>query len=205
MKRTERFLHDWTGWRHPGFRSFFLLSAAFVLGAFLGIGAAALIGEDSCCNLELFFTSYAQLTPGHTYTWSNFAQTLWYFLKLPPLFFFVGFSALGVFVIPCAMLLKGFSFSFAVSALVLLYSSRGLLAAAAFFGIAEFVFIPLLFLIAVWSQSLAGSIISGRGKAAAGALRSKGALLVTGAIFILSLATFLTFRPLILLLPQYAI
>ena len=44
------------------------------------------------------------------------------------LLFLVGFSALGVFVIPAVMLCKGFSFAFAISTLVLLYGPSGLLA-----------------------------------------------------------------------------
>lgn len=203
MKRTERFLHHWTMGDRPYFRSFVLLSAAFVLGAFLGMLAASLLGEESCSNLKQFFASYMQLTPGGAYTWSHFFHTLWYFLRLPLLLFLVGFSALGVFVIPSAMLLKGFTFAFSVSALILLYGSSGLLAAAVFFGFSELLFIPILFLVAAWSQDLAGSIAFGRKRSAA-SLHLRGPLLVGAAILAISLVTFFSFRLLILLLPQYA-
>ena len=106
---------------------------------------ASLIGQESCDNLKQFFLSYTELTPGHTYTWAGFIHTLWYFARFPLLLLLAGFSALGVIAIPAALLWKGFSFSFAVSALVLLYGWPGLLAAAVFFGLADFVLIPILF------------------------------------------------------------
>ena len=134
MKRTERFLHRWNLKGSPHSRSFLLLSAAFVLGAGLGMLCAWLVGAEGCGNLKLFFSLYSQIAPDSTCTWSNFLHTLWYFLRLPLLLFLVGFSALGVFVIPAVMLCKGFSFAFAISTLVLLYGPSGLLAAAVFFG-----------------------------------------------------------------------
>ena len=156
----------------PHSRSFLLLSAAFVLGAGLGMLCAWLVGAEGCGNLKLFFSLYSQIAPDSTCTWSNFLHTLWYFLRLPLLLFLVGFSALGVFVIPAVMLCKGFSFAFAISTLVLLYGPSGLLAAAVFFGVS---------------------------------LRLNGCLAVGGAILVLSLITFFSFRLLLLLLPQYVV
>ena len=153
--------------------------------------------------MKLFFSLYSQIAPDSTCTWSNFLHTLWYFLRLPLLLFLVGFSALGVFVIPAVMLCKGFSFAFAISTLVLLYGPSGLLAAAVFFGLAELFFIPILFLVAVWSMELASSIAFGRPKSAGVSLRLNGCLAVVGAILVLSLITFFSFRLLLLLLPQY--
>lgn len=133
MKRTERFLHRWTTCGENQVRAFLVLGSAFVLGALLGLLAASMIGQESCDNLEQFFRSYTELTPGRTYTWSGFLQTLWYFIRFPLLLLLAGFSALGVFIIPVALSLKGFSFSFAVSALVLLYGLPGLIAAGGVF------------------------------------------------------------------------
>lgn len=130
VKRTERFLHRWNLKGSPHSRSFLLLSAAFVLGAGLGMLCAWLVGAEGCGNLKLFFSLYSQIAPDSTCTWSNFLHTLWYFLRLPLLLFLVGFSALGVFVIPAVMLCKGFSFAFAISTLVLLYGPSGLLASS---------------------------------------------------------------------------
>ncbi len=203
VKRTERFLHRWNLKGSPHSRSFLLLSAAFVLGAGLGILCAWLVGAEGCGNLKQFFSLYSQIAPDSTCTWSNFLHTLWYFLRLPLLLFLVGFSALGVFVIPAVMLCKGFSFAFAISTLVLLYGPSGLLAAAVFFGLAELFFIPILFLVAVWSMELANSIAFGRPKSAGVSLRLNGCLAVVGAILALSLITFFSFRLLLLLLPQY--
>ena len=166
---------------------------------------AWLVGAEGCGNLKLFFSLYSQIAPDSTCTWSNFLHTLWYFLRLPLLLFLVGFSALGVFVIPAVMLCKGFSFAFAISTLVLLYGPSGLLAAAVFFGLAELFFIPILFLVAVWSMELASSIAFGRPKSAGVSLRLNGCLAVVGAILVLSLITFFSFRLLLLLLPQYVV
>lgn len=134
VKRTERFFPRWNRKDQPHARAFLLLGAAFVLGAGLGMLCAWLIGPEGCGNLKTFFSLYSQVAPDSAYSWSNFLHTLWYFLRLPLLLFLVGFSALGVFVVPAAMLCKGFSFAFAISTLTLLYGPHGLLAAAVFFG-----------------------------------------------------------------------
>ena len=66
MKRTERFLHRWTTCGEAPVRTFLILGTAFVLGALLGLLAASMIGQESCDNLEQFFRSYTELTPGRT-------------------------------------------------------------------------------------------------------------------------------------------
>ncbi len=203
MKRTERFLHRWTTCGKASVRTFLILGAAFVLGALLGLLAASMIGQESCDNLEQFFRSYTELTPGRTYTWSGFFQTLWYFVRLPLLLLLAGFSALGVFVIPAALSLKGFSFSFAVSALVLLYGWPGLIAAAVFFGLADLVFVPVLFLIGEWNWELSCHIAFGRALSG-GRPNVKSAVLVLGAVILaLAILTFFSFRFLVLLVPKF--
>lgn len=203
MKRTERFLHRWTTWRETPVQSFLILGAAFVVGALLGLLAASLIGQESCDNLEQFFRSYTELTPGRTYTWSGFFQTLWYFVRLPLLLLLAGFSALGVFVIPAALSLKGFSFSFAVSALVLLYGLPGLIAAAVFFGLADLVFIPILFLIGEWNWEVSCHIAFGRVISGGRPKMKSAVLLLSAAILALAVLTFFSFRLLVLLVPKF--
>ena len=72
-----------------------------------------------------------------------------------------------------------------------------------FFGLAELFFIPVLFLVAVWSMELASGIAFGRPKSAKSTVRLRGVLAVTGGIVAIALVTFLSFRLLLLLLPQY--
>lgn len=203
MIRTERFLHRWTTHRDARVRSFCILGAAFVLGALLGLLAASLIGEESCDNLEQFFLSYTELTPGRTYTWSGFFHTLWYFVRFPLLILLSGFSALGVFVIPAALSLKGFSFSFAVSTLVLLYGFPGLLAAAVFFGLADFVFIPILFLIGGWNWEFSSHIAFGHAVSGGQPAMRTAVFRLSAVILALAVITFFSFRLLVLLLPQF--
>lgn len=202
VKRTERFFPRWNTKDRPHARSFLLLSAAFVLGAGLGMFVAWRIGAEGYGNLKTFFFLYTQTAPDSACSWSNFLHTLWYFLRLPLLLFLVGFSALGVFVVPAVMLCKGFSFAFAISTLILLYGPNGLLAAGVFFGLAELFFIPILFLVAVWSVELASGFAFGCPKSAGVSLRMKGVLAVTAVILAIATVTFLSFRLLLLLLPQ---
>lgn len=203
MKRTERFLHKWTTKGDSPTRTQLVLGAAFLIGALLGMLAASLIGAESCDNLEQFFRSYTELSPGQAYTWSGFLGTLWYFIRFPLLILLAGFSALGVFVIPAAILLKGFSFSFAVSALVLLYGPPGLLAAAVFFGFADLVFVPILFLLGGWNWEISCHLAFGHGmQRQVSSLRT--AILLPGlAILVISVTTFFSFQLLVLLLPQF--
>lgn len=173
-----------------------------MLGALLGLLAASMVSEESCDSLKQFFLSYTELTPGRTYTWSGFFQTLWYFVRFPLLILLAGFSALGVFVIPAVLSLKGFSFSFAVSALVLLYGLPGLIAAAVFFGLADFVFIPILFLIGGWNWDLSCHIAFGRAIGGGRPSIRSSILLLGAAILALTVITFFSFRLLVLLLPH---
>lgn len=174
-----------------------------MLGALLGLLAASVIGEESCDNLEQFFRSYTELTPGRTYTWSGFLQTLWYFVRLPLLLLLAGFSALGVFVIPVALSMKGFSFSFAVSALVLLYGLPGLIAAAVFFGLADLVFIPVLFLIGEWNWEFSCHIAFGRAINGGRPNIRSAFVSLSAVILALAVLTFFSFRLLVLLVPQF--
>ncbi len=203
MKRTERFLHKWTTKSDSRTRAFFILGIAFLMGALLGMLAASLIGEESCDNLEQFFVSYTELSPGQAYTWAGFFQTLWYFVRFPLLILLAGFSALGVFVIPVAILLKGFSFSFAVSALVLLYGFPGLIAAAVFFGLADLFLVPILFLVGGWNWDLSCHIAFGRALQPNSPSVKSTVLLVGFATLIISVTTFFSFQLLIMLLPKF--
>lgn len=139
-----------------------VLGAAFAAGALLGLLAASLIGQESCESLERFIRSYVRLTPEAPLTLGGFFHTLWFFVRLPLLLLLTGFSALGVLVIPATLLWKGFSFSFAVSALVLLYGLPGLALAAVCFGLADLVFIPLLFWVGGWNWELSCHLAFGR-------------------------------------------
>jgi hypothetical protein len=180
-----------------------VLSLAFLTGAILGMLAASIIGQQSCNNLEQFFTSYAELSPKQTYTWSGFFCTLWYFLRFPLLILLAGFSALGVFVIPAAMILKGFSFSFAVSSLVLLYGFPGLLAAGVCFGLADFVLIPILFLVGGWNWEISCHIAFGHAVSSE-CPNFKGMILFLGTVTLaISMVIFFSFRLLIQLLPRF--
>ena len=203
MKRTERFLHRCTTHGDARVRSFCILGTAFVLGALLGLAAASLIGQESCDNLKQFFLSYTELTPGHTYTWAGFIHTLWYFARFPLLLLLAGFSALGVIAIPAALLWKGFSFSFAVSALVLLYGWPGLLAAAVFFGLADFVLIPILFLVGGWNWELSCHLAFGHAVSSGRPNTKSAVLLLSAALLALSITAFFSFRLLALLLPRF--
>lgn len=203
MKRTERFLHRWTTYNDSRTRAFLVLGIAFVLGALLGMLAASLIGQESCDNLKQFFVSYTELTPGQAYTWSGFFHTLWYFLRYPLLILLAGFSALGIFVIPVTILWKGFSFSFAVSALVMLYGVPGLIAAMVFFGLANLFFVPILFLIGGWNWEVSCHIAFGHKIQRAFPNIRSTVCLIGLAILLISVITFFSFQLLVLLLPQF--
>lgn len=153
--------------------------------------------------MKTFFSLYSQVAPDSAYSWSNFLHTLWYFLRLPLLLFLVGFSALGVFVVPAAMLCKGFSFAFAISTLTLLYGPHGLLAAAVFFGAGGAVLHPRPVPGCGVEHGAGQRHRLGRPKSAKSTVRLRGVLAVTGGIVAIALVTFLSFRLLLLLLPQY--
>ena len=202
MKRTERFLHRWTARRDIHVQALLVLGLAFATGALLGLLAASLIGQESCESLERFLRSYVYLTPTTPATWGGYLRTLWYFARLPLLLLLIGFSALGVLVIPVALLWKGFSFSFAVSALVLLYGVPGLVVAAVCFGLADLVFVPVLFWVGGWNWELSchlafGRSMGGQWPAARVAIPALGTVLLA-----LSAAVFGSVR-MMTLLPQF--
>lgn len=202
MKRTERFLHRWTTLGDAHFRALLVLGSSFFAGGLLGLLAASWLGEVSCGELDRFFRSYIEVIPDASCTWSGFFRTLWYFTRIPLLLLLTGFSALGVLVIPASLLWKGFSFSFAVSALAKLYGVPGLAAAAVCFGLADLVFIPLLFWIGGWNWEVSCQIAFGKGLGEGWPVARIAVPGVCAVLLGLSTAVFFSFRLLALLLAQ---
>lgn len=202
MKRTERFLHRWTARRDVHVQALLVLGTAFAAGAVLGLLAATLVGEESCERLERFIRSYVQLTPDAPFTWGGYLRTLWYYVRLPLLMLLTGFSALGVLAIPGTLLWKGFSFSFAVSALVLLYGLPGLAVAAVCFGLADLVFIPLLFWVGGWNWELSCHLAFGRPLGGQWPAARVSLPILGGVLLVLSAAVFGSVR-LMALLPRF--
>lgn len=203
MKRTERFLHRWTTRDNTHFQTLLVLGISFVAGGLLGLLAASWIGKTGCGELDLFLRSYIQVMPDTTYTWSGFFRTFWYFVRIPLLLLLTGFSALGVLVIPASLLWKGFSFSFAVSALVLIYGPSGLAIALACFGLADFVLIPLLFWVGGWNWEVSCHIAFGRKTVDDWPGIRIAVPAVCAVLLGLSATVYISFRLLTLLLPRF--
>ncbi|MEA4824960.1 MAG: hypothetical protein VB111_12750 [Clostridiaceae bacterium] len=74
--------------------------------------------------------------------------------------FLCGFSALGVFLLPCLFIWRGYAFSLPIAAAVRLDGANGFLAAFLAVAPQNFIAIPLLFLVAVYCAFCAASAFS---------------------------------------------
>lgn len=142
-----------------------VISAFFLCGAVVGCAAASYMSADALAQSLSPLAAYiAPDTSGAQplSVLSVFFNTY----KYPAAAFLLGFTALGVFLVPSLTALRGFFLSFAVTSVARLFGGNGILLNISIFGLVNVLSLPCLIVLA--SQSLISSfamasMISGRG------------------------------------------
>ena len=101
-------------WDSPEFRRVMTLSALCILGLFAGIFAAGHVSSQSTLQLQEYLSTYMHLenaVVGGTTFLRAFAVYFRYVICI----FLFSFTALGLYLIPLAFAIQGFSLAFAVA------------------------------------------------------------------------------------------
>ena len=146
------------------------LALCFLAGVLLGQVLSGRVPDDAGVELGRYLRAYVRLeepsgSPALT------AAALYF--RYPLLAFFLGFTSLGVALLPCLTAAWGFFLSFSVCCFTAAFGPKGVLLALAVFGIRCAVTLPCYFLLAVpaWGTSASlASLSLGMGRRAAPAV-----------------------------------
>lgn len=132
------------------------LAVCFAAGAVGGCFFAGALDKDAAANLFDYFGGYfASIEDGQA-PHLSLLFSVWEVVRWPLLAFVLGFTVLGVVGLPVTFCVRGFLLSYAVSVLVRLYGTVGLVAALAVFGFSSFFVLPALFTLGVDAFRAAG-------------------------------------------------
>lgn len=134
-----------------------LLTASFVLGAFLGCVLAASVSGAGSMALDTYMSGFtAALREGSVQAPSLMAAS-WAVLRWPLAVLLLGYVSFGLIGIPLLVCARGFFFTFCIAAFVQTLGGKGLLFALLLLGVESFLSIPVLFVLA--SQSLGNAAL----------------------------------------------
>lgn len=136
-----------------------ILVTSFCFGGLLGVCFSRLI---SGITLSDYFLSYFSAIEQGSVT-SNLFSSIWINLKTPFLTFFLGFTFLGVIILPLLFVVEGFIFTFSISTLCRLLGISGFIPSFFLFCIPTLLWIPLVFMLGLESF-YASLLLIGRGK-----------------------------------------
>ena len=74
----------------------------------------------------------------------SFFASYFNFIKYPALFFFMGFTAVGIFLVPILVSIKGFFVTVSICSVIKIWGIKGLYIALAVFGLQTMISIPVI-------------------------------------------------------------
>ena len=154
----------WAGWRISSgedWGALLVLGSAFALGGLLGCLMASWIGGAGSDGLMDYIQSFLLAAQEEYAAAPAFLPLLWEQLRYPLAVVLLGFTALGLPVIPILFGMRAFFLSFAISAFIRMFGAgEGLVLSWILFGLSSMISIPVLFLLGTrgWrsSRTLAG-------------------------------------------------
>ena len=147
-----------------------LLALFFLGGVLLGQVVSGRVPDATGDELGRYLTDYLRLDGGTERTTAAALSAALIYFRYPLLAFLLGFTSLGVLLLPCATVAYGFFLSFSVCCFTAAFGSDGVLLALAVFGLRCAVTLPCYLLLAVpaWGPSATlASFSFGRGRRAA--------------------------------------
>lgn len=161
-----------------------LLALFFFGGLILGQVLAGRVPDTTGDELTRYLSDYIRLGGEAQLTPRTALSAVTIYLRYPFLAFFLGFSSVGVVLLPCLTVAYGFFLSFSVCCFTAAFGADGVLLALAVFGLRCLVTFPCYFLLAVpsWGTSAALAAVSfGRGRRTAPVVYGRGSWLRAGA------------------------
>jgi hypothetical protein len=132
-----------------------VLTVSFLLGGLIGCALAASVGGAGSERLSAYIQSYFAASEAGLANPPELLPLIWEVSRWPLMTLILGFTALGVIGVPVLFALRGFLFSFAVSAFVRMFGTSGEILAILIFGFTGLLEIPVLFVLGVQSLSSA--------------------------------------------------
>lgn len=163
LNRRKRFVL--TGPDSSSLLRLILLAFCFAGGVFCGQVLAGKMSDAVAEQLSAYLRDYVRLD--RTASSDAILPALVLYFRYPLLAFLLGFSAVGVILLPCLTAAFGFFLSFSVCCFTAAFGENGLLTAFAAVGWRCLVTLPVFFLLAVpaWGMSAGlASLSFGRGQ-----------------------------------------
>lgn len=159
-------LHVWRLPKQGLTEPILVLSGAFLLGVAAGCFAAYHMNGDGQAALERYLSGYTGVLQGADSA-ACWGSLLWRAVRLPAAAALLGLCPLGFPVLPLLTGMRGFLFSFVVSACGSCFGSAGVLAALLLFGLSQAVSTAALLFIAIpgWGNARNLALAHGRGRA----------------------------------------
>ena len=147
-----------------------LLTGFFLFGLILGQVLCARIPGETAQELTRYLTDYLQLGEGTGRSVKALLSALLIYFRYPLLAFLLGFSSVGILLLPAVSAVYGFFLSFSVCCFIAVFGTGGALLAVSVLGVRCLFALPCDFVLAVpafqTSASLAAVSFGGGRRAA---------------------------------------
>ena len=142
-----------------------IVLVCFLLGLVLGRGAQLFITPMDDEQLRTYILYYAQLSAGQPEdrtAWLLSALTVYF--RYPVAAFVLGFTAVGIVLVPALCVVQGFFLAFSISCFVSAMGSGGAALAFFAFGVRCLFTLPCTFLLSAWSVASAIQLLQKKTK-----------------------------------------
>lgn len=162
-----------------------LLALLFLGGVLLGQVLSGRVPDATGEELGRYLKDYLRLDGGTERTAAAALSAAVIYFRYPLLAFLLGFTSLGVLLLPCVTTAYGFFLSFSVCCFTAAFGADGVLLALAVFGLRCAVTLPCYLLLAApaWGTSAAlASLSFGKGRRAAPVVYGRSCWVRFGAV-----------------------
>lgn len=128
-----------------------VLLVCFLVSGIFGCLLVANSGEESTASFASFLTHYATYLSAEPVLPPSFLSVLLEFFVFPVLVFLLGFSSLGILLIPAVFCVRAFLLSYTISAFFCVFGTFGSIASFALFGLHVLIAIPVSFAIGCYA------------------------------------------------------
>ena len=133
-----------------------LLCGFFLLGLLLGRFACGAVTEENVEQLRTYLLHYSAITRNPTDAAASFVSLLSAYYRYPVLIYLLGFTAIGVALIPAVCMAQGFFLSFSIQCFAKAFGKSGVTLALSALGVRCLFTVPctLFFAMCAASRSL---------------------------------------------------
>lgn len=128
-----------------------LLCGFFLFGVMLGRIASGVVTQENVQQLHTYLLHYGQITQQPSDMIGSSLSLLMTYYRYPLLVFLLGFSAVGIVLIPAVCMSQGFFLSFSVQCFAKAFGKRGVALALSALGVRCLFTVPCTLFLALWA------------------------------------------------------